>query len=488
MDKFWKRFSEGFPVKAFKIISQVFSDFLLGGLGYFNNTGVPPLAVLGLIIGILRLNRRFRKSKIIFYLYWLGIVLSLDFICALGYAAEASYGMRPIYLMTGIYAALFLVKKIWKWPSFMTPIQLLIVPVCILGLVIKSGEIWNPVNKCSHINRVTGLKILNDPKYNFTQISHTAIPRFFVPRPERGDMLVCDHVYIYENDIFVKNAINRLDLKTGLMTPWYRRGNVLAIKEEPETKLIYAIIQKNFRDAKAPNVEFIKFSPEGTVLSRKDLHLSRNTFYGASITLLPEKIFLTVESNFLMYNKRNGSVEKFSVSGNIGTPVYRTAWADPNLFGAFSVTPLFGRFLKSRHLMKINLETRSVDTWMKDYPVGIFDVERRPGKDQLAASRNFPAGGWLLDFNLNKLKKLVVPPGVREIEFSNDGKYLYAVSFFTGMFYVIDVDKNKLVAETFVGNGSRGMAVASDGKVVVGASCGVVGVDVDIFLKGCGKK
>ncbi|MFA6449766.1 MAG: hypothetical protein WCX65_09875 [bacterium] len=484
MDDLQRPVSGHFIVRAFKILSQVFSDFILGGLGYFNNTGVPPLALLGLIIGIIRLNRRLRKSKLVFIMYWIGIILSLDFIFALAYGAAASYGIIVIIILALLYLALLIIRRIWKWPSFMTRLQLFVVPVVLLGVIIKSGELWNPANRCSQINSVPGVRLLTDRKYNFTQVPHTAIPRFFVPRPKRNDILVCDHVYVYEKDILVKQSINRLDLKTGALTNWFKRGNVLDIKEDPDSGFIYAVVQKNFRDPKAPNVELIKFSPDGAVLDRKNLGLSRNTFYGASITILPDKLFITVESNFFSYLKKDGKLEKFDIIGNIGTPIYRTEWVKPYLFGTTSVTPLFGRFLGSRHLLKMNLDTKILEDWLSDYPVGIFDVERRPGKDQLAASRNLTSGAWLMDFNLNKIKKLVVPAGVREIEFSKDGKYLFATGFFDGTFYVIDPDKNKILAEVFIGNGSRGMTVSDDGTVIVGASCGVVGVDVGKFLKG----
>lgn len=484
MDSARKPASEAFLIRAFKIGSQVFADFVLGGLGYFNNTGVPPLAVLGLILGFVRLNKKLRKSKIVFIMYWIGIVMSMDFVVALIYAANASYGKSIVIILGIIYVVLLAVKKAFKWPDFMTAVQLLIVPVILLGFVIKSGEIWNPANRCNMIDSVPGVRIINSGEYNFNKIPHTAIPRFFIPRPSRGDILVCDHIYVYEKNIQVKQAINRLDTRTGMMTVWLDRGNVLAIREEPKTGIIYAIVQKNYRSRTAPNVQLITFSPEGKILRRKDFGLNRNTFYGASITILPDKLYITIESNFYAYHRKDGRIEKFNISGNTGTPVYRTAWVKPYLYGTSSVSPLIGRLFGSRHLLKFNLETRNLEGWISDYPVGIFDIEKRPGRAQLAASRNFPSGGWLLDYNLKKIKKLVIPPGVREIEFSKNGKYLFATGFFTGKFYVIDPDANKLIAEVFTGYGSRGMAVSDDGYVIIGANCGVVGVDVDKFLRG----
>ncbi|HPI75658.1 MAG TPA: hypothetical protein PLK80_02925, partial [bacterium] len=195
-------------------------------------------------------------------------------------------------------------------------------------------------------------------------------------------------------------------------------------------------------------------------------------------------VFITVESNYYEYDKKSRALEKLNIAGNAGTPVYRTAWSEPYLFGTFSVSPLFGKLFGSRHLLRVNTETRSTEMWAQDYPVGMFDVEIRQGKRQIAASRNYPEGAWLLDFDLNKLVKLVMPAGVREIEFSKDGKYLLGTSFFKGKFHVIDVESNKLVAETFIGYGSRGMTVDSDGNAVIGASCGVVGINLDEFLKG----
>jgi hypothetical protein len=475
---------EGFFSKAFKISSQVVSDFLLGGIGYFNNTGLPPLALMGLILGVLRLNPRRRKSKIVFILYWIGLILSIDFIYAVGYGLNASFGSSVAVTLASVYVALLIFRKIWKWPMFLTATQLLVVPVCLLALAVKSGEIRNPEHRCESISEVRGAKVLNHERYNFTDVPHTAIPRFFVPRPDRGDLLVCAHVYVHEESVLVKNAINRLDLKTGKMTEWHKRGNVLAIREESDTGIIYAVMQRNFRERGAPNVEFIVFSPEGDILNRMGMGLKRNTFYGAGVTIMPEKVFITVESNYYEYDKKSRAIEKLNIAGNAGTPVYRTAWSEPYLFGTFSVSPLFGKLFGSRHLLRVNAETRSTEMWAQDYPVGMFDVEIRPGKRQIAASRNYPEGAWLLDFDLNKLVKLVMPAGVREIEFSKDGRYLLGTSFFNGKFHVIDVEANKLVAETFVGYGSRGMAVDSDGNAVIGASCGVVGINLDEFLKG----
>ncbi len=477
-----KRITGGFPGKAFRICSQLCADFLLGGLGYFNNTAIPPLALIALIVGIIRLNARLRRARAVVILYWIGLVLSFDFIAVMAYAATASFGwVAPAAILTP-YIVLLAVRKLTRWPSYMTSLQLLVVPVCILGLFLKGGELFNHSDTCGSIDSVPGARILNDKKYNFTEKPHTAIPRFFIPRPGRNDILVCDHVYVYEKGILVKNAINRLDTRTGAMTPWLARGNVLAIMEQAYTGYIFAVVQRNFKAPAAPNVELIKFGPDGKILDRIDLGLKRNTFYGASISEIPGKLLITVEANFFHYSLEDGGIERFTVPTKGLFSIYRVEWHDPFLYTTFSVSPLFTAVFGAKHLLKISVPTREVVDWMIDYPSGIYDVEKRPGRDQLGASRNCPPGAWLLDFDMNKIRKLVMPPGVREIEFSRDGKYLFGTGLLTGKLFAVDVERNRLAGEMFVGYGSRGMTVSPDGDVIIGSSCGVVGVDPDEFL------
>ena len=84
----------------------------------------------------------------------------------------------------------------------------------------------------------------------------------------------------------------------------------------------------------------------------------------------------------------------------------------------------------------------------------------------------------------NFKKKLKIPAGVREIEFTEDGKYLFAVGFFDGMLYVIDTDENRILKKIFVGYESRGISRQEDGNMLVGSSCGVVEIDTGKLLKG----
>jgi hypothetical protein len=474
---------KGFIINAAIISSQVFSDFLIGGLGYFNNTGIPALALIGLLLGLIRLNKRIRKKWYVFVFYWFGIILTLDFVYILVATGADCFGKRfPLFIIF-IYISILYLRGFRRLLYFMTPIQIVAIPIILIGVTLKWGELWNPQSACLAINNQPGVKILSGSQYDFTKLPHTAIPRFFVPRPERGDVLVCDHVYVHEENVIVKNAINRLDVRTGRLTPWLKKGEVIAIRRDEAAEDIYAVVQKNYYDPAAPTVEFMRFDPEGKILDRKSFGFSRGSFYGASIIIRPANVIVNVESNFFVYDKAKRSLRQFKIADAVRAPVYRSAWMDPYYYGVFATTYLFSKLFGSHHAVKINMNTKTLEASCSEDPFGFIDIARWPGRNLMAASHFLERDGWLLDGDLRKVRKIKIPPGVREIEFSNDGRYLIAAGFIGGKFYAIDPVKNEIVGSGNVGNGSRGLTISPDGTVLIGSSCGVVAIRLDEFLR-----
>ncbi|MEW5946230.1 MAG: hypothetical protein AB1742_08535 [bacterium] len=458
---------------ALTISLQLLCDLFLVGFGLGNDFGFRPLGSIGIAVALLRLDPRIRKSPLIFTVYWLGTILTLDVSLLLVFG---SLYYRAVSVPAA-FLLLLLIRAKTGWFRFLTPVQLTAPPIVIAFVFVLFAERWCPDSRCAAINDQPGCRTLTGSGH-VNSLSPSSIPLFMVERPERGDVLFSNRQEAPRmgNRLF-ENAILRLDAATGAVTPWFAKGEVIALARDENGGEIYAIIQKNFKDENAPNVELVRFDADGAVADRESLNLPRATYTLGIIVVLDRTVIAVVEPEFYVYDKRAREIKHVRIAGKGNSPVYKTVWTPPYLTGVFCASPLLMPVVGMRQIMKIDMREMRLEKAYRDNLFGYYDVALAPGRKRLVASRFLLPGGIMMDFDLKKVGNVPLPQGTREIEFTKDGKYLLSTGFFDGMLYFMDSERFDIVKKVFVGKAARVLTISASGRILVGSGCGVVEVD-----------
>lgn len=470
------------------VAAQVAADTILLGfaLGFeFHRLFFP----VGAAIGALRLNKAVRRNKLTLIVYWLLILITLDFVVSLWYSALR--GKNPVYIpiIIGIYAAFLAARTFFKVFAYLTPIQLFIVPIVVtsLAMVVNFSQ-----PSCLLVDNQPGVSVIAGTQY---ELAHHEIPRFFISRPEKGDMLICNHTGHFEERRIHSYAINRLDVKTGKLTPWRKKGEVMGIARDEAAGRIYALLRKNHSDAETPNMSFNVFDDSGRLLETHSLGLSRNTYYIGTVENGGDFVVAMVENNYYLYEKGSRRFRRLAFK-NGAKPMYAATLDGKNLYTCHTTNLLLMMLSGMPHANKFNLETntreRKFNGLFDGNLAGFYSIVPWPGRDLFALSQAWIEGGMILNKNLMFVKKIKVPRGVREIEFTADGKFLVMAGFFDGKAYFLEPLSNRIVADVYIGAESRGILRRKDGKIVLGTACGVVVMDPETILKnklhGSGRK
>lgn len=469
--------------RAFPVCCLLGADTVMLGFG----AGISFLReffVVAFLIGALRLRIAGRKrtalSTLLAIAYAMLYAMSVDFYIPL---AMALYSKSPwlFAVPAALFAALLAARRFYGLLSFMSPWQLFAFPLAVSMPLLVVGGSNTP---CGGVNERPGLRVLMHTGY---ELKRHDIPRFFIHRPGHNDILVCNHTGSYREGVLSSFAVNRLDLDKGFLMAWLPRGEALGVAMDEKDGVVYALLRRNYVDVKAPNVSLVKISPDGKILDSDSLGLKRNTWYIGLVEDAGDHVLAVVEGNYYFYEKKTGRLRRAELVGG-SKPIYSGLVHAEKLYASHATNPAMMFLSGSNHAMRIDLKTLRIERRFHGLrlfnPLGYYNVVKRPGRDEFVFGEPFTSGGVMLNGDLKLKKKMRLPPGVREIEFTKDGRYLLAIGHFNGMLYVIDPDTDEILKREFVGRESRGVMRLDDGRFVVGSSCGTVLVDSEKFLAG----
>lgn len=458
---------------------RFFSDFILTftGLALLRQLFLPA-AIISTSVSLLRFNRSALRSKPMFVIYWILIILTLDTASLISFLAV--YSMSAFYLAipATAYAAILILRRKTRFLHYMTPTQLLLLPIFLSGIMTVLPSLIS-IKTCEQSAHQPGVRMITKDYYK-------NIPLFIIDRPDRGDLVIADKINAFLRTTGIKTSIMSVDRSTGKKKIWLSRGQPLCMAEDPAAGDIFAIIaEPPARDSKKllPPVSLLRYSPDGVLKHSADLMLPRSTYYIANLVFTGGRVLAVVEDEWRLYDKTSGRVIKSDTKkATRGSPVYFTAAHDDTLIATFTSGYLFLSLITGRrNMMKIDLKELRLKKAVSGSLFGFYDVKHIPGTDHFVAGHAWLHGGVIVDSNLNVVKKIRIPSGTRNIAVSDDGRTLFTGGYFDGYLYSMDLEKNKITGKIYVGKNIRGMSYTRRGTVLVGCDCGLVEVDAEVL-------
>ncbi|MFH1537672.1 MAG: hypothetical protein ABIH66_01850 [bacterium] len=412
-----------------------------------------------------------------FFVYWALVLITLDNFVLLAFTALYSMGFFLFSIPFIAYLLVLWFRKTRGFFYFLTPIQLTVTMIFILG-VILSGQKHYMMRTGTELN--SNVKVISGERL-------AGVPRLIIDRPEHGDVLTATWSSYGVKDVpgdYIECSICGIDRKSGKTAVWVKEGRVRALVEDPADGDIYAIAGKIKSDPAAPGspwMTFNRFSKDGKLKSRISMGLPRSTYYVYNLLIREDDVIAIVENYWYKYDKRSDKLSRTKLNMKRERIVYFTAPHGDVLIATFA-SSLLGMIASGGNaLMKINLKYMTVQNAIWGRAFGYYQIKRIPGSAKYVANSPWVKNGHLINENLKILKTIKIPPGVREIEVSADGKWLFAGGFFTGLVYFIDIKNNEIVNQVYVGKNIRGLHYTKTNNLLAGSNYGLVEVDLEKF-------
>jgi hypothetical protein len=308
-------------------------------------------------------------------------------------------------------------------------------------------------------------------------------PRFLVPRPSKGDMLV-----VYREPDWFESKVDRLDLASGELSPLDLPEHsecIGAYHDERRDLVLLVIVEKSsaLNPITYPK-KLLVLNAELSPIRKLDFPEIDYCDYNAYMFESEGRVVIQGESTFFFDldtfeltrdDVRSKGSRQCLVFAEMGfARIHETQYVvsgggQPGLYSlVLALMPGAGAAcLLDTHLGLLHV--------YREAPVpGAWDAAYDPTRDELLLSTMWRDEVIFVDAkDLREKRRFRVGPCVRPVAVDGPRGIGYAHECFTGDIVWFDVDSGKELGRAFVGENARTILLGDPGEVIIGTECGV---------------
>lgn len=462
-------------------ILSILVDFILmlGGLFFNVNTGLQLpfwgiIFIIAVTVIFFKRKKNYADNFLVKFCYVLLILFSVDTMFLMDIALIGwSWFAFLLPLVFYIIILKFRQVKYLQWNK----LQCLIVPFVMVFLLCALADLPQSRSACQLISTQKNVKVLTD--LNFISANNRI--RYLLELKDATRFLVSYRKGITSpvNDLA---TLDLIDVKNKKKEPWISSKDyeVIGLAKDYQNNVYVIIVKAGFGTGCKKNnscAYLIKFSEEGKIKIKLPIANSNQGEYAASIFPFKKKVLVVMDNNLYLYNPQKNNLKLLKEKNNL--IVFEALKYKSYIYGVFAHSPLF---VMSPAVIRFNLKTLKIDKTFNKSLLGYYALKKIGNKGNFMVNNLWGGGGLIFDFNLQVIKKINIPWGVRSFGLDKKGKYLLAPNFFTGEMQILNIENNKFLAEKyFVGKGARLVSTDEKDNILIGTSCGIIEIKSAVF-------
>jgi hypothetical protein len=457
-----------------EFIIRVLTDYILMVFGiFFSITFLfsnPLFQATVVAIALIRRTRRIRRNFFVSLVFIALIVFTVDQIILIH---SIVYGIHPLLVLIAPAAYLVMLKlrslPVLEFDRLQCIIAVVLTTLCLSHF---GGDVPPSEKECEAISRQPGLKLLVDSRDRRVRD---------VVELEGGSKLLVTYRYHMDSPEKRKSLFEIIDVKTGNRKILFKRANSGAIIQHSDGNLYAIVVRFDAFNSSSNSIELVCMDSRGNINYSVPMPAEGVFANKIYIYSMGEKLLVTMEGKMVFYDPKTRT---FGPARTRPNSWWEAILKGNHLYGV-SVHSFLTAFMPGNGYMLQEADAVTGETikGIKNRPLnfGYYAIKEVGRTGRFAVNNLWTGGGFLYDFNLNRIGSLGLPRGTRDFGVDRDGKFIFAPNFFTGYMKVLDIAKNKLLpGRYYVGTGTRTVTATGDGRrVLIGNACGVVEFKLD---------